>query len=205
MKYKWLSRKNNQKLIVFFNGWGMDEFVVNHLQAEEYDVLMFYDYNSLTIDFDLKTLGRYSEKYLVAWSMGVMIATLFNIDYVSKTAINGTLKPIDDNYGIPKRIYNLTLRGFSPKGAEKFIKNMFDNEKEASLLQIYRDFDGQKSELDALTHYQAKEDFKYDRVIISSEDKIIPTKNQTAFWGVEPNIKSGHAPFYHFKTWSELL
>ena len=183
MKYKWLSRKNNQKLIIFFNGWGMDEFVVNHLQAEEYDVLMFYDYNSLTIDFDLKTLGRYSEKYLVAWSMGVMIATLFNIDYVSKTAINGTLKPIDDNYGIPKRIYNLTLRGFSPKGAEKFIKNMFDNEKEASLLQIYRDFDGQKSELDALTHYQAKEDFKYDRVIISSEDKIIPTKNQTAFWG----------------------
>ena len=64
MKYKWLNQKNNQKLIVFFNGWGMDEFVVNHLQAEEYDVLMFYDYNSLTIDFDLKTLGRYSEKYL---------------------------------------------------------------------------------------------------------------------------------------------
>ena len=39
----------------------------------------------------------------------------------------------------------------------------------------------------------------------ASEDKIIPTKNQTAFWKIQPNIKSGHAPFNQFKKWSELL
>ena len=203
MKYKWLNHKNNQKLIVFFNGWGMDECVVNHLLFDDYDVLMFYDYNTIETDFNLEILNSYSKKYLIAWSMGVMTATLFDIDYTSKTAINGTLNPIDDKFGIPNRIYNLTLKGFSPKGAEKFIKTMYKEPSE----YIYpkREFKNQKSELEALIHYQANQEFKYNRVIISSEDKIIPTKNQCAFWGIEPNTDSGHAPFNCFKKWSELL
>lgn len=203
MKYKWLNKKNNQKLIIFFNGWGMDECVVKHLQAENYDVLMFYDYNTLETDFDFSNLGIYSKKYLVAWSMGVMVATLFEIDYESKTAINGTLKPIDDKFGIPLRIYDLTLRGFSMQGAEKFMKNMFEEEGGFPVSQ--REFENQKSELEAITHYEANRNFKYDRVIISSHDRIIPTKNQCAFWGIEPNIESGHAPFNNFKKWNDLL
>ena len=216
MKYKWLNQKNNQKLIIFFNGWGMDECVVNHLLSEDYDVLMFYDYNTLETDFDFERLNTYPQKYLVAWSMGVMIATLFDINYISKTAINGTFKPIDNRFGIPKRIYDLTLRGFSPEGAERFIKNMFsDNltstlsskgEGESKVLLFpEREFENQKSELEALTHYEANQSFKYDRVIISSKDRIIPTKNQCAFWGIEPNTESGHAPFNLCKNWSELL
>ena len=206
MKYKWLNKGVNNKiknLIVFFNGWGMDESIVKHLEFENYDVLMFYDYNSLETDFDFSDLNIYSQKYLVAWSMGVMTATLFDIDYTSKTAINGTLKPIDDKFGIPERIYNLTLRGFSPKGTEKFIKNMFSETCELPV--INRNFENQKSELEALTHYKANEDFKYEKIILASEDKIIPTKNQTAFWNIQPNITSGHAPFNLFKKWSELL
>ena len=53
MKYKWLVKKNNKSLIIFFNGWGMDESVVRHLESGSYDVLMFYDYNTLELDFDL--------------------------------------------------------------------------------------------------------------------------------------------------------
>lgn len=203
MKYKWLNKKLNNKLIIFFNGWGMDECVVKHLEYEDFDILMFYDYNTLETDFDFSSLNTYPQKYLVAWSMGVMTATLFDIDYISKTAINGTLKPINDKYGIPERIYNLTLKGFSPQGAERFIKNMFI--ENCQLPNLQRNFEEQKSELEALTHYQANQDFKYDKIIISSDDKIIPSKNQTAFWNIEPNIKSGHAPFYQFKKWSELL
>ena len=203
MKYKWLNKENNKKLIVFFNGWGMDECVINHLEPEDYDVLMLYDYNTLETDFDFKNIYPYPEKYLVAWSMGVMTATLFDVDYVSKTAINGTYKPIDNKFGIPKRIYDLTLRGFSPKGAERFIKDMYN--EDCILPHPNREFENQKSELEALTHYEANPDFKYDRIIISTKDRIIPTKNQVAFWGIEPNIDSGHAPFNHFKKWSELL
>ena len=204
MKYKWLNQKNNKKLIVFFNGWGMDECVVNHLLPEDYDILMFYDYNTLETDFDFKNICHYSQKHLVAWSMGVMIATLFDIDYLSKTAINGTLKPIDDRFGIPNRIYDLTLRGFSPKGAERFIKSMY-SESSSDIYPPKREFENQKSELEALTHYEANQDFKYDRIIISSKDRIIPTKNQCAFWGAKPDIEGGHAPFNLYKNWSELL
>ena len=203
MEYKWLNKKHNQNLIVFFNGWGMDDSVVRHLEPNDYDILMFYDYNNLTTDFRFTELDKYSEKHLVAWSMGVMTATFFNIDYSTKTAVNGTLQPIDDNYGIPQRIYNLTLKGFSPKGAERFIKSMFD--EECTLPVPEREFENQKNELLALTKYKADMSFKYNRIILSDNDKIIPTKNQSAFWHIEPNISGGHAPFYHFKSWSELL
>ena len=59
MKYKWLNRRENKKIILFFNGWGMDENVVKHLDSEDYDVLMFFDYKTLDTDFDL--LNNYSE------------------------------------------------------------------------------------------------------------------------------------------------
>lgn len=203
MKYKWLNKKQNENLIVFFNGWGMDESIVNHLDCENFDVIMFYDYNSLDIDFVFEDLEKYKKKHLIAWSMGVMTASLFNISCNSKTAINGTLKPIDNLYGIPERIYDLTIKGFNEKGAAKFIKNMFD--KDSDLPEINRTIENQKSELSALKTYKASLDFKYSKVLISSSDKIIPTKNQCAFWKIEPNIESGHCPFLLFKKWSELL
>lgn len=203
MKYKWLKSGENKKLIIFFNGWGMDECVIKHLDAEDFDILMFYDYNTRDTDFDFVLLNRYPDKYLVAWSMGVMTASLYNIDYSSKTAINGTLKPIDNKYGIPEKIYNLTLAGLTPKGVRKFMKNMY--EENCDLPAPQRNFENQKSELEALKNFKANQDFKYNRIILSSNDKIIPTKNQTAFWKTEPNIKSGHAPFNLFKKWSDLL
>lgn len=203
MKYKWLNDSKNKKLIVFFNGWGMDECVVSHLNPEDYDILMLYDYNTLESDLDFGTINIYPEKYLVAWSMGVMTATLFDINYKSKTAINGTLKPIDNHFGIPEKIYNLTLTGLSPKGVQRFIKNMY--EENCSLSAPQRNFENQKSELEALKNFKANQDFKYDRIILATNDKIIPTKNQIAFWNIKPNIESGHAPFNKFKKWSELL
>ncbi len=196
MKYKWLNKQNNKKLINFFNGLGMDENAVNHLDTEDYDIVMFYDYNNLETDFKLE---EYDEKYLIAWSMGVMIATNFNFGFKSATAINGTLKPIDSKFGINPKIYDLTIKGFNP---EKFIQNMFDKPHE---IKVSREAENQKSELSAVKTYSANEDFKYTRILISDNDKIIPAKSQCAYWGIEPNLKSGHCPFMLFQKWSELL
>ena len=203
MEYKWLNKSNNSNLIIFFNGWGMDESIVKALKPDNNDVLMFYDYNSLDTDFDFKTIENYSEKFLIAWSMGVMIGTLFNIDYNKKIAINGTLKPISNKFGIPEKIYELTLKGLSEDSIRKFIDNMFlESHTE---LGIKRNFENQKTELAALKTYQSNMDFKYDKIIISKYDKIIPTKNQSAFWGIEPNINTGHSPFNIFSSWKDLL
>ena len=44
MEYQWLNKKEeNNKLIVFFNGWAMNETPVSHLAFEDYDILMLFD------------------------------------------------------------------------------------------------------------------------------------------------------------------
>ena len=205
MKYKWLNRGENNKIILFFNGWGMDENVVKHLDCEDYDVLMFYDYNTLETDFDWDLLNIYPEKNIIAWSMGVMVGGKYldKLGALKQTvAINGTLKPIDENYGIHPKIYDLTIKGFNEKGRKRFIDSMFNKTTD---INCNREIDEQHSELIALKNYQANEAFEYNKVLISDNDKIIPTKSQVAFWGIEPNLKGGHCPFFQFKKWSELL
>ena len=128
MQYKWLNKQNNKKLIVFFNGWGMDEKAVEHLECNNYDILTFYDYRNFEIEtFDF---SKYEKKYLIAWSMGVYVCNYFydlfkNFDKF--IAINGTQKPIDDEFGIPKIIYNLTVENFNDLSCAKFFKKISTN------------------------------------------------------------------------------
>ncbi len=211
MKYKWLNKKANKKIIIFFNGWGMDECIVKHLNPENYDVLMFYDYNNLDNDFEFNLLNNYSEKNLIAWSMGVMIGSIVThtlalpLGEGTYTAINGTLKPIDAEFGIHPRIYDLTINGFNEKGRERFINSMFDIHHPSLSFSSDREINEQQTELTALKHYQANTNFKYNKILISDNDKIIPTKSQVNFWKIEPNLKGGHCPFFQFSKWSELL
>ena len=208
MKYKWLNKKDNDRLIIFFNGWGMDEGVVKHLDFGDFDVVMFYDYNNLDTDFTLDK--KYYETNIIAWSMGVMAVNAAGADFgnISKTVfINGTLKPIDEKYGIPPKIYDITISGFSESGRSKFVKNMglrVSIDDNCSTL-FRRTLENQKSELIALKNYKANLKFKPTKVYISDNDRIIPTKSQCAFWGIEPSLKGGHCPFFNFKKWEELL
>ena len=125
MKYKWINKSENKKLIVFFNGWGMDEKVVAHLNYSDFDVLMFYDYlNTENSDFDF---SKYDYKVLITWSMGVYVCNIFYDklkDFNKIIAINGTQKPIDDNYGIPVIVYNLTVENFNEFSSLKFMKKI---------------------------------------------------------------------------------
>ena len=224
MRYKWLNKEGNNKLILFFNGWGMDEGVVKHLDCEAYDILMFYDYNTLDTDFDWDLLNIYSEKNLIAWSMGVMVCSCLapsltlTLGEGLRVAINGTLKPIDEEYGIHLKIYDLTIKGFNEKGRDRFIKSMFDTQPPPAFQApspLERDIENQHSELIALkeickltpslTLPLGEGKSLYNKILISNNDKIIPTKSQVAFWEIEPNLKGGHCPFFQFKKWSELL
>lgn len=204
MKSKFFEN-NREKLIIFFNGWGMDEKIISHLDSEGYDLLILYDYTDLDIDFP--PMDKYSKIYVIGWSMGVMISTLFDFPNVKKyIAINGTPKPIDDKYGIPERVYKLTLRGFNESSCQKFMERMFDT---IPPLEKFSDrtFESQKEELENLLGIKGKY-VSFDKVIVSNEDKIIPTKNQLNYWK-NPEIiemtESGHCPFFRYKKWSEIL
>lgn len=206
MKYKFYENNNN-KLIIFFNGWGMDEIIISHLDREDYDLLILYDYRDLDIDFP--NLDKYKEKYVVGWSMGVMISTLFDRAFgnIKKyIAINGTPKPIDDEYGIPTRVYKLTVKGFNQSSCQKFMERMFDTTLPINKFSN-RSLESQKEELQNLMGIEGRY-VSFDKVIVSNEDKIIPTKNQLNYWknpAIIEKIKSGHCPFFKFSKWSEVL
>lgn len=206
MKYKWLNKKNNNKIIIFFNGWGMDEVIVSNLECGEFDVVILYDYNNLDIDLDIH---EYKEKHIIAWSMGVMIGTLFEFKNVkTKTALCGTPKPIDNDYGIPDRIYNLTIKRFSEKSVSKFMERMFIS-KPNMMSFSNRDLENMKTELIKMLSYKSNENYQYTKAIIPDKDLIIPTKNQKNYWEkTDTNIveiKSGHSPFENYKCWSDII
>ena len=206
MKHFWLNKTNsNKKLILFFNGWGMDEKIVSHLECEDYDVVVLYDYNNLELDIKSLNLSQYTEKHIVAWSMGVMVATLFNFGEIkTATAICGTPFAIDNEYGIPERIYNLTIRGFSETSSKKFMERMFIEKPNMETFSG-RTFDSKLSELKKMLEYKPNTEFQYTKAIVGSDDKIIPTKNQLNYWDNPTTINSGHCPFMLYKKWTELL
>lgn len=211
MKNFWLNKNNNKKLVVFFSGWGMDEKSVQHIICDDFDVLSFFDYRNLKIDekiFD--QINSYPEVYISAWSMGVMVSAIFEAricNVASKIAIAGTLFPIDDKYGIPNKIYDLTLNNFNDLSKRKFLRKMFAVDETKF---INRNTCELKDELVALKNMKISSDIFFDKAFVPLQDKIIPVQNQFAFWHTRPQTKiieinCGHYPFFKLKSWMDIL
>ena len=101
------------------NGWGLDEQPFCFLDSESHDVFMLYDYRDLSFPVDVKALFRpYKEIYLLAWSLGVWVSQSLKNLLPDRTAfsvaINGTLQPIHQQYGIAPDIFASTLQHLSP-------------------------------------------------------------------------------------------
>lgn len=213
MQYHWLNKENNDNLIVFFAGWSFDYIPFKFLDCTDNDVLVVYDYNSID---DLPNFNTYNNKTLITWSMGVYVAYLLKDkfkDFNRKIAINGTIYPVDDEFGIPHRTFDLTLK-FAQTGLEgKFYKNVFNNDElfeRYSKAPVERSIENRVSELYSLDKLIKETKIKYnsefyDFAIVSNFDKIIPTKNQLAFWKEKAKtVDCGHFPFYNYNSWDEI-
>jgi len=124
-----MHRHSRQALIVFCNGWGMDDRPFRHLEADRCDVLMLWDYRQMTPVPDIVALaGQYAEIYLVGWSMGVWAGQrMFSPvreHFQAAIAVNGTLCPIHDRFGIPEATIAGTLRNFSEVSRDKLYLRM---------------------------------------------------------------------------------
>lgn len=211
MQYFWLNKKDNKKLVLIFNGWGMNETPFKHLNCNDYDVLIVFDYRNIDFDFSIFNFEKYKEKYLICWSMGVYISGLFkNIlnKFNKKTAINGTTSIVSNDFGIPEKIYNATIKFLNEDTKDKFIKNMFNGGKLNPKITITRNLDELKDELIKIKELKIADSVCFDRVIISDNDKIIPSKNQINFWNKKAPyeiISSTHCPFDLYKNIEELL
>ena len=128
-------------------------------------------------------------------------------NFDKKIAINGTTKMINNLFGIPEKIYKITIKLFSEESCDKFISNIF-NEKIDKNIKITRTLEELKEELVSIQNIILKEEVVFDKAIISLADKIVPTKNQLAFWKNKSEIvkiNAPHYPFKNFKSWDELL
>ena len=212
MQYFWLNQKEeNKKLILFFNGWGMNETPVKHLKTEDFDVLVLFDYRNIDFNLSQFDFSKYQEKYLISWSMGVYVANLFKSEldnFDKKIAINGTTRIIDNDFGIPEKIYKVTVKFLNEESCDKFIKNMFDNGKLNQNITITRTLEELKEELISIQKIELTQELEFDLALISDNDRIVPTKNQLNFWKEKTENKligSTHCPFEKFGAWSELL
>jgi biotin synthesis protein BioG len=221
MKTEWLHRNDNEWLIVFFNGWGMDSHPFRPLSSEKYDVLCCYDYSDHQKSVDIKDLAQgYDRLDCIGWSMGVANGQKKILDiaeYFHKiVAINGTLQPIDDMHGIPVEICRGTLEALNEETLLKFNRRMCGSSNVYTKFmenKPQRNIDDIHNELSTLMENMETAEIKssiFTDIIISRKDMIIPTKNQEQFWsnaeaGKIHRLESSHFPFYLWKSWDELL
>ena len=221
MLYHWLNKQNNSELILFFNGWGMDHNPVKHIDCSSFDVLEFHDYTSPDLVFDLAELANnYDSVYLVAWSLGVWAAAeiLSNseIQFKRAIAINGTVAPISDNYGLSPDVFQGTIDNWSEKSRFAFNRRMCRERDELDFFVSNspdRSIESQKLELSALQdriiHNDLSGSISFDLAVIGMYDKIFLPERQQQFWdgnAVESQIlPAGHYFFKNVPDWRIIL
>ena len=227
MEYHWLNKQNNDKLIIFFCGWSFDYKPFERLDCLNYDVLFVYDYGDINDIKDLtsyrlnilSSLLQYKTSTLIAWSMGVYVGYLLKDvlpNFDKKIAVNGTPYPVHDEWGIPIKTFDLTLKYVDTGLQGKFQKNLFKNPTDYEKYlenPVERTIDNQKAELIALNDFIKNKKIEYEKfydyAIISDTDKIIPTRNQKSCWETLDTpykiLDSGHFPFFEFKSWEDII
>lgn len=213
MKKLWINRRNSGELLLFFNGWGMDEKPFRHLAVSpDLDVLLFYDYTELK---KLDVPGAYRAVHLAAWSLGVFAAAkvLGGVELASSVAINGTLTPIAEGEGIAPAVFQGTVDGWSEAAAAKFNRRMclehYDFFKNN---QPERSAESQKNELIALQEQILSSPVTaniFQEAVISLNDRIFTQRAQETHWRKARIpvmvIDEPHYFFPEMKSWKEML
>ncbi|WP_163469725.1 pimeloyl-ACP methyl esterase BioG family protein [Fusobacterium sp. IOR10] len=192
-------------IIIFFNGWGMDEKILKKLENKtNYEVLNI----SFPYKIDKVKLENYKRKIFVGWSFGVYYMCEFlnknkDISYEDVIAINGTPEIIGKN-GIPEKVYNLTLKHMNEENLEKFYINM-----DYKFMTKSKKIDELIYELQYLKDNYSPQENKVSKAIISINDKIIKSKNQNKYYESKDveikKVDGGHYIFSQLKSWEDIL
>ena len=220
---RWVQKKGHDRLLIFFNGWGMDGGIADYLQSNTpegfgSDVLLCYDYRSTALPADvLDTVARYGERTLVAWSLGVWAACEAGLEGIDKAlAINGTLRPVSSEQGIPPGIFRATLDNYDEESRNRFMRRMCGD---SALFRRFLDFapersaSEQKEELASILQdvvqgsTAALPSWSYTHALIGGRDMIFPPGSQGFAWQrIKRKLVKGmaHFPFFTFSNWQEV-
>lgn len=207
---KYFINKNSDKLLLFFTGWGCDEYEFEHLQADS-DVLLLYNYTNLNLDFDF---SKYRKIDLIAFSAGVFIASILNFDFKinKKFAMSGNPYLFDEHFGLSKKIQNI-LYNVTAETADDFAKNYLikTDDEWKNFHHSIRTIESCKEEFDALKNiYQCcKSKIKdiYDFALVGDGDPIFNVSAQKEFYGEKLNIikNARHNLFFRIEKYEQIL
>ena len=162
------------KLILFFNGWGMDNHVVQHLKIPP-------NYELKVLNFPYKVQinpDNYEEIIAIGWSFGCYYLTKYLIETKLSCkeiiALNGH-NCILGNYGINPKMLDFTLKTLTPQTLLRFYKNM---DIDSNFKIPEKDFFSIKMELQYFKDNYQDLPFIFTKAFIGDKDKIIPAYKQ---------------------------
>lgn len=183
-------------------GWAADESMVTTALTGDCDVMCVYDYRNIE-PLTPPDSECYKSIELTAWSYGVWAAEQIfpHWNFQQAIAINGTPKPVDELYGISRRMFDMTVNGLEKAGLQKFTLRMCNNTTER--VQISRDTDECIEELRTLgDHFKMgyNPTLKWSRAVVGGHDLIFPPQTQMRYWSetaveIDYREEMPHFPF----------
>ena len=207
---KYLINKNSDTLLIFFTGWGCDEYEFEHLKADS-DVLLLYDYTDLNLDFDF---SKYKNFDLIAFSAGVFVASIMDFDFEinKKISIDGNPYLFDEYFGLSKEIQDI-LYNITEENADEFARNYLvkTDDEWKNFHPSKRTLESCQKEFDCLKeiYKNQKQNIKdiYNFALAGSNDLIFNISAQQEFYGNRLNIidNARHNPFFRIKKYEQIL
>ena len=194
-------------LIILFLGWGFPPEAFSGLLKQGFDILILSGYDGMTgqeIEREIKEATPYDmsgsnlwykEIVVIGWSFGIKAASLFlkqtRIPVTMRLAVNGTESHIDDQRGIPARVFEGTLSGLSDTTLRKFrlrcagSREKLEKQLDGVPVEKLADIDSLRKELEWFGSLPAEPISKlaiWDKAVIGDADHIFPSANQLAAW-----------------------
>lgn len=204
---------NSHDLIVFFSGWGCDYNQFTNLHDHK-DVLILYDYQDLTLDFDLK---KYENIDIIAYSAGVFVASIMadNIPHVrQKVALCGNPYLFDEKLGISQeniRVFKeITLDNYLDFRRKYMVVTDEEYEK-YNQLESLRTIESCAAELEALQKLYAERkkqiNPQFDIAVAAENDLIFNLAAQKDFYQDKLRVikNAKHHIFFRFNSFEDIL
>ena len=205
-----LVKKNSEKLLIFFTGWGCDEYEFEHLKADS-DVLLLFDYSDLSLDFDF---SKYKKFDLIAFSAGVFIASIMNFDFAidKKIAISGNPYLFDEKLGLSRYVQDI-LCNINAENADDFARKYLvkTDEEWRKFHHSKRTLESCKNEFESLKNIykNQKHNIKdiFDYALIGEDDQIFSPNIQKKFYRDRLTLikNARHSLFFRINEYKQIF